>query len=207
MKVLVIGATGLTGTHLINKLLARGDDVTALVRNPSSYDVKHDRLRVAQGEARDLASLERACDGQDAVISAFGPRTFKKDDLQEVFMKNLIDAMTKSGVKRLVNLSAWGAGDSYAQAGFVAKIFFALVLSNLYIDKNRGETLLFASSLDYINVRPGRLTNGAARGHVRAALAPDGMRPWLTREDLADFMIAQLTDDTWVKKSPLIAYG
>src|SRR5215831_15369559 len=113
MKVLVIGATGLTGTHLVQKLLARGDEVTALVRNPSSYEPKHDHLRVAQGEARDLASLERACAGQDAVISAFGPRGLKKDDLQEVFMKNLIAAMTKSNVKRLINLSAWGAGDSY----------------------------------------------------------------------------------------------
>jgi len=206
MKVLVIGATGLTGTHLVKKLLARGDDVTALVRNPSSYEVKHERLRVAQGEARDLASLERACEGQDAVVSAFGPRNFKKDDIQEVFMKNLLAAMQKSGVKRLVNLSAWGAGDSYAQAGFVAKLFFALVLKNLYADKNRGELLLFASPIDYVNVRPGRLTNGAARGHVRASLDATGMRPWLTREDLADFMISQLQTDEWVKKSPLIAY-
>jgi len=206
MKVLVIGATGLTGTHLVQKLLARGGDVTALVRNPSSYELKHEHLRVARGEARDLESLERACAGQDAVVSAFGPRTFKKDDIQEVFMKNLVAAMTKSGVKRLVNLSAWGAGDSYVHSNWFMKLFFALVLNNLYADKNRGETLLFASPIDYVNVRPGRLTNGAARGGVRAALVPDGMRPWLTREDLADFMIAQLTDDTWVKKSPLIAY-
>ena len=54
MKVLVIGATGLTGTHLVKKLLDRGDEVTALVRNPSSYELKHDHLHVARGEARDL---------------------------------------------------------------------------------------------------------------------------------------------------------
>src|SRR6476659_5718352 len=121
MKVLVIGATGLTGTHLVQKLLARGDDVTALVRNPSSYELKHEHLRVARGEARDLESLERACAGHDAVVSAFGPRTFKKDDIQEVFMKNLVAAMTKSGVKRLVNLSAWGAGDSYVHSNWFMK--------------------------------------------------------------------------------------
>lgn len=206
MKVLVIGATGLTGTHLVQKLLARGDDVTALVRNPSSYELKHEHLRVVQGEGRDLASLERACEGQDAVVSAFGPRNFKKDDIQEVFMKNLIAAMAKSGVKRLVNLSAWGAGDSYEHSNLIAKLFFALVLKNLYADKNRGEVHLFASPLDYVNVRPGRLTNGKARGNVRAVLVPNGMQPWLTREDLADFMISQLATDEWVKKSPLIGY-
>jgi uncharacterized protein YbjT (DUF2867 family) len=206
MKVLVIGATGLTGTHLVQKLLARGDEVTALVRNPSSYELKHEKLRVVQGEARDAESLERACAGQDAVVSAFGPRNFKKDDLQEVFMKNLVAAMEKTGVKRLVNLSAWGAGDSYGHSGFLPKLFFALVLKNLYADKNRGELTLLASSLDYINVRPGRLTNGKARGGVRAVLLPNGMRPWLTREDLADFMIGQLNSDEWIRKSPLIGY-
>jgi uncharacterized protein YbjT (DUF2867 family) len=206
MKVLVIGATGLTGTHLVHKLLARGDDVTALVRNPSSYELKHDHLRVAQGEARDLASLERACENQDAVISAFGPRTLKKDDLQETFMKNLVAAMEKTGVKRLVNLSAWGAGDSIHHSNLFMKLFFALVLKNLYADKNRSELLLFASSLDYVNVRPGRLTNGSARGGVRAVMEPNGMRPWLTREDLADFMITQLSGNEWTRKSPLIGY-
>jgi uncharacterized protein YbjT (DUF2867 family) len=206
MKVLVIGATGLTGTHLVHKLLARGDDVTAFVRNPSTYDLKHDHLHLAQGEARDAASLERACANQDAVISAFGPRNFKKDDIQETFMKNLLTAMEKTGVKRLINLSAWGAGDSIHHSNWFMKLFFALVLKNLYADKNRGEVHLFASSLDYTNVRPGRLTNGKARGSVRAVLEPNGMQPWLTREDLADFMIGQLGDDKWIKKSPLIGY-
>ena len=206
MKVLVIGATGLTGTHLVRKLLARGDEVTALVRHPPAYDVKHDHLRVVRGEARDLASLERACANQDAVISAFGPRTFKKDDLQETFMKNLVAAMQKTGVKRLINLSAWGAGDSIQHSTLFMKLFFALVLKNLYADKNRGETHLFASTLDYVNVRPGRLTNGPARGAIRAVMEPNGMKPWLTREDLADFMISQLETDEWVKKSPLVGY-
>ena len=80
------------------------------------------------------------------------------------------------------------------------------VLKNLYADKNRGETALFASSIDYINVRPGRLTNGKARGNVRAVMEPNGMQPWLTREDLADFMISQLNSDEWIRKSPLIGY-
>ena len=206
MKVLVIGATGLTGTHLVRKLLARGDEVTALVRTPSSYDVKHDRLHVIQGEARDPASLERACANQDAVISAFGPRTLKKDDIQEVFMKNLVTTMEKTGVKRLINLSAWGAGDSIHHSNWFMKLFFALVLKNLYADKNRGELHLLASSLDYVNVRPGRLTNGRARGSVRAVSEPNGVQPWLTREDLADFMISQLSEDMWIRKSPLIGY-
>ncbi len=191
MKVLVIGATGATGAHLIQKLLARGDEVTALARNPDALTTKHDRLRVVRGEARDAESLIRACEGQDAVVSAFGPRSLKKDDIQEVFMRNILSAMEKTGVKRFVNLSAWGAGDSAKDNPVIAKLFVALVLKNVFADKNRGEAMLAQSKLDWINVRPGRLTNGPRRSGVKASLSPKGLKPVMSREDLAEFMVAQ----------------
>jgi uncharacterized protein YbjT (DUF2867 family) len=206
--VLVIGATGLTGAIAVRLLLERGDDVTVLARNPASVKMTHTRLRIATGEARDAGSLERAVQGQDAVLSAFGPRSMKKDDLQEAFMKNLVAAMEKAGVMRLSNLSAWGAGDSYASLTPIAKIFARLLLRNLFADKERGEKHLFGSSLDYVNVRPGRLTNRPARGGVKASLDAKDLRWWplMTRADLAAFMVEQLRADAWVRKSPLIGY-
>lgn len=110
MKVLVIGATGQTGRHAVKQLLARGHEVRAFARNPSAITQSSDRLRVVQGDARDPESIDRAMHGQDAVLSTFGPRSPKKDDVQEVLMRNLIAAMTKHGITRLVNLSAWGSG-------------------------------------------------------------------------------------------------
>lgn len=82
MKVLVIGATGLTGRLLLRRLLDGGYEVTAFARNPADVAITHDRLRTVKGDARDLASLERATEGQDAVATAFGPRSLAKDDLQ-----------------------------------------------------------------------------------------------------------------------------
>jgi uncharacterized protein YbjT (DUF2867 family) len=81
-------------------------------------------------------------------------------------------------------------------------------LNDFFEDKNRGEEILFASGLDFVNVRPSRLTNAPARGGVKAALSPDGLRWWplMTREDLATFMVDQLTDETWPRRSPLIGY-
>jgi uncharacterized protein YbjT (DUF2867 family) len=209
MRVLVIGATGQTGQIAVRRLLERGDDVTALARTPSAIEAVHQRLRVAKGEARDEAALERALAGQDAVLSAFGPRAiFGKTDLQEVFMRNLIGAMQKTGVKRLSNLSAWGAGDSDPILTWFARLA-KRTAGDFFDDKERGEAILLASDRDFVNVRPARLTNGPARGGVQASLNPDPA-PWLpllTREDLAIFMIAQLTDDAWLRKSPLVWGG
>jgi uncharacterized protein YbjT (DUF2867 family) len=204
MKILVIGATGLTGTIAVRLLLDRKDDVTAFVRG--DYDVAG--VRVAKGDARDEKSLVDAVKGQDAVLSAFGPRGLGKSDIQEVFMRNLTAAMKANGVKRFVNLSAWGAGDTRDTLPLVGRIFLKLLLKDLFADKDRGEKILFASELDYVNVRPGRLSNGKARGGVKASLDPKAIKPtpFMARADLAAFMVDQLRDDTWVRKSPLIGY-
>jgi uncharacterized protein YbjT (DUF2867 family) len=209
LKVLVIGATGLTGGFAVRKLLARGDQVTALARSaaPSSLPV-HERLTIAVGEARDGSSLERAARGQDAVLSAFGPRAMKRDNIQEAFMRKLVEAMTEVGVKRLANLSAWGTGDSYSSVAPLGRLILRTMMKDFFADKARGEAFLFASSLDYVNVRPNRLSNRAARGKVKASLNAKDIRWWplMTREDTADFMIEQLTADGWLRKSPLIGY-
>ena len=208
MKVLVIGATGGTGRHLVRILLERGHDVTAWVRNPSAIAETSSRLRVLPGEARDAESLDRAVEGQDAVLVAFGARSLKKDDVQEVFMRNLLAAMKTHGVRRLVNLSAWGLNNDRAvtSSWFFAYFFRPVVLRHIWADKERSEALLTASDLDYVNVQPGRLLDTPARGDVRASLDGRGLQPSMTREDLAAFMVDQLGSDQWLRQSVIVGY-
>jgi putative NADH-flavin reductase len=208
MKVLVIGATGQTGRHAVSQLLDGGHEVTAFVRNPSDVDGRREHLRVVQGDARNMESIDRAVTGQDAVLVAFGPRSLKKDDLQEVLMRNLIAAMTKHRVARLVNLSAWGSGGaSVPPANPIARyVIFPLLLRHLLADKRRADASLFDSALNYVNVCPGFLKNAAGRGGVKASIDGRGLKQYMHREDLAAFMIAQLTEDTWVRKCVAIGY-
>lgn len=206
MNVLVIGATGGTGRHVMRQLLERGDSVRALARNPAAVTERHERLEVVQGDARDAASLDRAVEGVDAVVSTLGPRSLRKDDLQETLARNLVPAMRAHGVKRLVNLSAWGVGDSAAHSGLVLALVRRTLLAKVYADKERGEAILLDPDFDYVNVRPGRLFNRPARGGVKASLDGAGIKKYLNREDLAEFMVEQLTSDAWLKKSPLIGY-
>jgi uncharacterized protein YbjT (DUF2867 family) len=207
MKVLVIGATGGTGRHAVTHLLKEGHTVTAFARNPAAVTMQHERLELAQGDALDQAALERAMQGQDAVLSLFGPRTLRKTDVQERYMRALVAAMTRTGVKRLVNLSACTAGDSKAGLPLLMRwIFLPLIFKHVIADKDRGEKLLFASPIDYVNVRPGRLLDKPAQGGVKASLSFGGLQLRMNREDLALFMIAQLQNSDWVCQSPLIGY-
>jgi len=208
MKVLVIGATGQAGRHVVRQLLVRGDEVTAFARNPSAVKESSEHLRIARGDARDAESIARAVQGQDAVLVTFGPRSLKKDDVQEVLMRNVVAAMTKHRVKRIVNLSGWGsAGAAVPPANLFARYFFLpIMLRHLLADKKRGEAYLFASALDYVNVCPAFLRNAPARGGVKASIDGRGLKQYIHREDLATFMVAQLTDDKWVRKCVVVGY-
>src|SRR5262245_35157213 len=83
MRVLVIGASGGTGRHVVRRLIEGGDCVRSFVRNPVDLEVTHARLDVVQGDARDGAAVDRAVLGVDAVVVAFGPRSTKRGDIQE----------------------------------------------------------------------------------------------------------------------------
>jgi nucleoside-diphosphate-sugar epimerase len=103
MRILVIGAIGQTGLHVMRSLLAHGHEVTALA-GPSVHRLDADpRLRVARGDVRDARSIERAVENQDVIISCLGLRAVRTD-VQDMIVRNLDAAMTKFGVKRLVNL-------------------------------------------------------------------------------------------------------
>jgi len=208
MRVLVIGATGQTGRHAVAQLLTQGHEVTAFARDPSAITQRNGHLRVAQGDARDLGSIDRAMQGHDAVLVAFGPRTLKKDDVQEVLMRNLITAMKKHNIKRVVNLSAWGSAyDAVPPSNPIVRFFFLpVVLRHVIADKRRGETYLFRSDLDYTNVCPGFLKNSPARRGVRASLDGKGFKQVMHREDLAVFMVEQLTSTQWVRKCVVVGY-
>lgn len=120
-------------------------------------------------------------------------------------MRHLVDAMTTHGVRRLVNLSSWAL--TPARLDFVTRnIVIPLLARHVMSDKARGEAILFASGLDYVNIRPGRLLNARARGSVRASVDGGGLKRAITREDLATFMIDQLTDSSWVRKSVYVGY-
>lgn len=208
MRVLLIGATGLTGRLALEELKSAGHEVSAFVRAGKERSLPASAsLNIAIGDGRDAASLAAAAKGQDAVLSTFGPASLRTGDLQETYMRNLIAAMTGAGVKRLVNLSAAGVGATASQMPFLFRsVLIPLLFKEAFVDKARGEKLLFSSPLDYVNVMPGRLTNGPARGGVKAQAAAAGLKLSMARADLAKFLAGQLISDQWVRIPVFIGY-
>ena len=209
MKILVIGATGGTGKEIVKQAISAGHTVTALVRDEARARPQLGGANLLQGDVQDVASLRRAATGQEAVVYALGcPMSgpFKKVTLFSNSTRALLAAMEAEGVRRLVCITGNGAGDSRGHGSFLyVWLFQPLLLRGIYVDKDRQEELIRASRLDWIIVRPGMLLNGPAVGGTETFAIPDHFPGGaITRADTAAFVLAQLSSDEWLRKTPLI---
>jgi len=209
-QVLIVGATGGTGRQLVAQALERGYVVTALVRDPARLQIAHERLRVLRGDVRDAASIDAAVRGQDVVLSALGhKRFFYPTRVLSEGTRTLLRAMQTHGVPRFVCETALGIGDSAGRMGLYYTLFtIPIVLPFYFWDKTRQERLIAASSVEWVIVRPGLLTNGAKRGTYRHG-SNVGSFIWtvrISRADVADFMLNQMTDDTYLGTAPGVCW-
>lgn len=208
-KILVLGATGGTGRLIVAQSLARGYDVTALVRSP----VKAKSLpgaKLVVGDARDLKVLREALRGRDAVVSALGTPAspFREVTLLSEVTRTLVGAMRDEGIARLVAVTGIGAGDSRGHGGFAFdRLILPLLLRHVYADKDRQEDIVRQSGLDWVLVRPTVLSNKPGRGAVRALVDLAGFHGGsIAREDVARFVLDQVETDAWIGRTPLITW-
>jgi len=209
-RVLIVGATGGTGRELVAQALERGLLVTAFVRDPSRIRIKHPRLRVVRGDVLDTASLDAAVKGQGAVVSALGHKHFfSPTRVLSAGTSNVLRAMEANGVKRFVCETSLGIGNSAGRMGLYYTFFTIPVILPFYFwDKARQERLIAASKVDWVIVRPGLLTNGARRGTHRHGRSV-GSYLWtarISRADVADFMLKQLADNTYLRGAPGVCW-
>lgn len=208
-KILVLGATGGTGRQIIEQALARGHQVTALVRSPEKAGpLKGARLVV--GDVSDENTLREAVRGQDAVLSALGTPAspFREVTLLSTATRALVRAMKAEHVSRLVAITGIGAGDSRGHGGFLFdNVIFPLLLKKVYADKDRQEAIVKESGLDWILVRPSVLNDKPSSGSVQPLTDLSNFHGGsISRQDVAAFVLDQLGDDTWLRRSPLITW-
>jgi putative NADH-flavin reductase len=206
VKIVVFGATGGTGQQLVAQGLAAGHEVTAFTRSPDAVAMRLG-LTVMAGATSDPQAVERAVAGRDAVLCALGGSPLRRGErVCATAMSHIVPAMTRQGVRRVLAISTFGAGDSRQQVGwFVRHALFGLVLRSEVADKETMEAQLFASPLEWTVVRVGLLTDELPRGRWRTA--DDGSihgMGKIARADVAAFMLAQIGSTTWLRRRPVI---
>jgi len=212
MKIIIFGAAGGTGRALTEQALAQGYIVTGFDRNPEALQIQHPNLTMLKGDIFDPAGVEQAIAGQDVVFCVLGVRPGVTIPVCSVGTKNIIAAMQKQGVKRLMIQSAFAVAaldGEWREVPWIVPLVSPLFgkVRAMFMDHVRQEQFVRQSNLDWIIVRPSRLTDTPVTGTYKVGeplfIGPNAH---IARADVADFMLKQVQNDTYVHKTPRLKY-
>jgi putative NADH-flavin reductase len=208
-KIAVFGATGDTGKQIVEQALQAGYEVVAYARNPSKLNVSNEHLTVIQGELSDAALIETVLRGCGAVLSALGPRGGSKNKPLTQGMRNIIEAMKKQGVSRLIITSTLSAKDAKDKPDLRTKAMVNLVKTTMhaaYEDIVNVAEIVRSSDLEWTILRLALLNNKPKSGKVKAGYVGTGeVGTQISRADIADFMLKQIEDKKYLREAPAIS--
>jgi putative NADH-flavin reductase len=205
-KIAIIGGTGKAGKYLIGQLINQGYQIKALTRNPDKLSLTSSLVEKITGDARNYESIYTLIQGCDAVISTIGPSR-KEPDTCSIVTGNVIQAMQTLNIKRYIELAGLAIDAPSDKKGFmtnllanIMKLFFPRIIA----DRQKGYRLLSESDLEWTLVRSSMIELTDAKRLVKTSLIDSPGRK-VSSTDLALFLIDQLSDDRFIKKSPFIS--
>lgn len=209
VNVVVFGATGGVGRRLVELALAKSHRVTAAVRDPTKLSIRHHRLQIVTCDVLDEATIGPAMAGQDAVLCALGADKRGPTALYSSGARNIVQQMKAHAVRRIVFLSNFGVLDEKARGLRQALLLFLArrFLHHTLTDHRKAIDEIRRHAPEWIISRPLPMSDGPAIGRYRVAI--DGLPPkgtHISRADVADFMLRQLTHDGYLNTVPSVGY-
>jgi putative NADH-flavin reductase len=198
MKILLFGATGGTGKEVLLQALGQGHIITAIVRSPEKIDIQSERLTIIKGDVL-TSNLDLAFVEQDAVICCLGAPANKAGTLRSEGTNNIIDAMKKANVSRLICQTSLGYADSISVLNctsfFFRKIVVPYILKATFKEHLLQEIAIKKSGLNWTIVRPGNLTNGKKTEKYKSGFdySDPTLKVKISRSDVAHFLLTQLS--------------
>lgn len=210
MRVAVVGATGHTGSLVVEQALARGHQVTALARRPEDIVRRHPNLVSVAADVLDAEGLASALAGNEAVVSALGIGASRRATIvYSEGIKNVLGAMGAHGISRIAVISAAPAGVRAEQPLLERHVLMPLLerlFGATYEDMRRMEALLRASNVDWVSLRPPRLVNKPATGRYRVdAAGPLRKARSISFPDLATALLDSLDREDLYRRAAYIA--
>jgi putative NADH-flavin reductase len=210
MKLVVFGATGTVGKEVVKQGLEQGHTVTAFCRDCTKLDIQeHPRLVKVRGDVFRYEEVAGAMKRQEVVCVVLGSGKQRNSTVRSEGTLNIIKAMKAHGVQRLICQTTLGAGESRANLNFFWKyIMFGWFLKKVYLDHELQEQYVRDSGLDWTLVRPGAFTNGEKTGVYKQGFGPaePALKLKISRADVADFHMRQLTSEAYIRKAVGLSY-
>jgi putative NADH-flavin reductase len=209
MKIAILGSTGFVGKVLLEKALEKGYQVKTLVRNPEKLSMYKKRVEFIQGDVFQTDKLEETVRGTEVVFSTVPPEgKTKEPEKYAKVMEDMVAVLERNAIKRLIHIGGaahdGGVNENWTLGRWFLRLFLNLVWKTGLVAKQLEWEVLKKSYIDWTLVRPPRITKGEPTGNLLAD-EKNLARIQVNVEDLANFMLEQMTSETWIKKAPLVA--
>ncbi len=208
-KIIVFGATGGTGKLVIKQALQAGHRVTAIARNPGAL-ISHQHLEIIKGDVFQPGTFANAIKEKDVAVSCLGIRNRKPTSIYSGGVSNIITAMQKENIQRIICLSAGAVivppkGSLIMK--FVAKNILQRLFKHSYADMLVMEKMLEETDLNWTVIRPPWLRDTKHTRKYRTSINEHLQNPSkISRADLADYIVTHLTDEKTFQARVEISY-
>jgi len=203
MNITIIGASAGVGLEAVKRALQRNHTVTTLSRSEINLP-SQSNLITLKGSATNREDLKKAIANANAVIVALGTgQSTKATTLYSDFAKLLVEIQQETNTQiPFIVLTGFGAGDSGPYNGFIAKIFFSLLLKKVYADKTKMEDIITGSKMKWEIVRPGMLKDNplTEKYRIESTLFKGINIGGINRSDVADYLVKQAENPTQLFK-------
>lgn len=195
-----MGATSGIGALAVREAVGRGAAVRAFARSATSIAAT-DLIEPYPGDARSAEDVTAAVSGSRAVIYALGIKErlamlWEEETLFSESTRVLLEAMQRSGTRRLVVVTGFGAGRSRAAMSSIERLGHRAIFAKPYGDKDRQEEMIVKSDLDWTIARPVILTNGPKSRKLQVLRDPSTWRNGLvSRRDVAQYLVDAVEQD------------
>ena len=215
-NILLIGATGRTGSIFLEMALDKGHQVSILLRDKKKVTLTHPKLRIIEGNPTKSSDVSEAMKGSDAVESTLNisrvtdspwAQLTAPPDLLSASMTVVLQCMKEQGISRIIYVSASGVGDSSVEMpGWLRWFFNRTKIGITYRDHQKTEDLLASSGVDWTSVRPVGLTDkDKVRELIVSRLGTPKPRWSISRKHVAIFMLDILEKAEYIRQAPTIS--
>ena len=203
--VLVFGANGKLGTHVVNQALDKGYKIKAFVRNPEKYTLtKGQDVEAVKGNATNIENVKHAMEGADIVVSCLGNPQKKEIYIMEKAYSNIMLAASASHLSpRCLMISSIGIGGSSWLVKFLLKKIGG---KEGFTDfENAEKRVLEKKDVSFVVIRPAGLTDKKGKEKYHLITKPTVFFPkFISRSDVAKFFVDCISDTSYDGKAIMI---
>ncbi|KAM3078138.1 hypothetical protein ACMFMG_002559 [Clarireedia jacksonii] len=218
MHLLILGASGRTGSLLLTEALSKNHTITALARNPASITTQPG-ITVIKGSPLEPSDLRSAFSAQkvDAVLITLSSArasdspfaaSISPANFLENCIRNVVEVMKEFDVRRVVYMSAFGVGNSNENLWCPMRIMINKSTMGMvgFKDHREAEGKLRESGLEWVMVRPAMLKDGGKKKVIEMGEEGKemGYLPGVTRESVVGWIVETAESDTWENRTVVI---